>query len=79
MDTSKYQKIDLNTLSKAQMSQWQVGDTLLLTGTIITGRDAAHKRLKQMLDNGQGLPKGVDFDNKEKYGVMKTFNDPIGC
>jgi fumarate hydratase class I len=49
MDTSKYQKIDLNTLSKAQMSQWQVGDTLLLTGTIITGRDAAHKRLKQML------------------------------
>jgi fumarate hydratase class I len=44
-----------------------VGDTLLLTGTIITGRDAAHKRLKQMLDSGQGLPKGVDFNNKFIY------------
>ena len=62
MDTSKYTKIDLNTLSRAEMSQWQVGDTLLLTGTIITGRDAAHKRLKQMLDSGEGPPKGVDFN-----------------
>ncbi|CAC9657941.1 Fumarate hydratase class I, aerobic (EC 4.2.1.2) [uncultured Gammaproteobacteria bacterium] len=69
MDTSKYKKINLDTLNKAQMNQWQVGDTLLLTGTIITGRDAAHKRLKQMLDSGQGLPKGVDFNNKFIYYV----------
>ncbi|CAC9480870.1 Fumarate hydratase class I, aerobic (EC [uncultured Gammaproteobacteria bacterium] len=79
MDTSKYQKIDLNTLSKAQMSQWQVGDTLLLTGTIITGRDAAHKRLKQMLDSGQGLPKGVDFDHKFIYyvGPVEAVSDEV--
>jgi fumarate hydratase class I len=79
MDTSKYQKIDLNTLRKAQMSQWQVGDTLLLTGTIITGRDAAHKRLKQMLDSGQGLPKGVDFDHKFIYyvGPVEAVSDEV--
>ncbi|CAB9539280.1 Fumarate hydratase class I, aerobic (EC [Bathymodiolus brooksi thiotrophic gill symbiont] len=69
MDTSNYKKIDLNTLTKSQMNAWQVGDTLLLTGTIITGRDAAHARLKKMLDSGEGLPKGVNFKNKFIYYV----------
>ena len=64
MDYSKYKHIDLNTLTRQQMNDWNIGDTLLLTGTIITGRDAAHARLKKMLDNGEGLPKGVNFDNK---------------
>ncbi len=79
MDTSKYKKIDLNTLDRAQMNQWQVGDTLLLNGTIITGRDAAHKRLKQMLDSGEGLPKGVDFDNKFIYyvGPVDAVGDEV--
>jgi fumarate hydratase class I len=69
MDTSNYKKIDLNTLTKSQMNAWQVGDTLLLTGTIITGRDAAHARLKKMLDSGEGLPQGVNFKNKFIYYV----------
>lgn len=69
MDYSKYKHIDLNTLTRDQMGEWNIGDTLLLTGTIITGRDAAHSRLKQMLDSGEGLPKGVDFDNKFIYYV----------
>ena len=79
MDTSKYTKIDLNTLSKAEMNQWKVGDTLLLTGTIITGRDAAHTRLKQMLDSGEGLPKGVDFNNKFIYyvGPVDAVGDEV--
>ncbi len=51
MDYSKYKHINLNSLTREQMGEWNIGDTLLLTGTIITGRDAAHKRLKQMLDN----------------------------
>ncbi|SFV87283.1 Fumarate hydratase class I, aerobic [hydrothermal vent metagenome] len=69
IDYSQYKKVDLNALTKLQMNAWQVGDTLLLTGTIITGRDAAHSRLKKMLDNGEGLPKGVDFNNKFIYYV----------
>ncbi|AYQ56232.1 fumarate hydratase [Bathymodiolus thermophilus thioautotrophic gill symbiont] len=79
MDTSNYQKIDLNTLTKSQMNAWQVGDTLLLTGTIITGRDAAHARLKKMLDNGEGLPKGVNFKNKFIYyvGPVDAVDDEV--
>ena len=79
MDYSKYKKVDLNTLTREQMSDWNIGDTLLLTGTIITGRDAAHKRIKQMLDNGEGLPKGVDFDNKFIYyvGPVDAVDDEV--
>jgi len=52
MDYSKYKHIDLNTLTREQMGEWNIGDTLLLTGTIITGRDGAHARLAQhILDN----------------------------
>jgi fumarate hydratase class I len=79
MDYSKYKKVDLNTLTRSQMGEWNIGDTLLLTGTIITGRDAAHKRLKQMLDNDEGLPKGVDFDNKFIYyvGPVDAVGDEV--
>jgi len=69
MDVSKYTKVDLNNLTQHQMDHWNIGDTLLLSGTIITGRDAAHRRLKSMIDNGEGLPKGVNFDNKFIYYV----------
>ena len=69
MDVSKYTKVDLNNLNQSQMEHWNIGDTLLLSGTIITGRDAAHKRLKSMIDDGEGLPKGVNFDNKFIYYV----------
>jgi fumarate hydratase class I len=79
MDYSQYKKVDLNNLTRKQMAQWHIGDTLLLTGLIITGRDAAHKRLKQMLDNGEGLPEGVDFDNKFIYyvGPVDAVGDEV--
>ena len=79
MDYSKYKHVDLNSLTREQMGEWNIGDTLLLTGTIITGRDAAHKRLKQMLDSGEGLPKGVDFDNKFIYyvGPIDAVGDEV--
>lgn len=79
MDYSKYKSIDLDSLTRKQMNDWEIGDTLLLTGTIITGRDAAHARLKQMLDNGEGLPKGVDFDNKFIYyvGPVDAVGDEV--
>ena len=76
MDISKYTKVDLNTLTHSQMQNWNIGDTLLLSGTIITGRDAAHKRLKGMIDSGEGLPKGVNFDNRFIYYVGPV--DPVG-
>lgn len=79
MDYSQYKKIDLNTLTKTQMNTWQVGETLLLTGTIITGRDAAHKRLNDMIVSGKGLPKGVNFDNKFIYyvGPVDAVGDEV--
>jgi len=76
MDVSKYKKVDLNSLTQSQMDNWNIGDTLLLSGTIITGRDSAHKRLKTMIDSGEGLPKGVNFDNKFIYYVGPV--DPVG-
>ena len=76
MDISKYTKVDLNSLAQSQMDDWNIGDTLLLSGTIITGRDAAHKRLKGMIDSGEGLPKGVNFDNRFIYYVGPV--DPVG-
>ena len=79
MDVSKYKKVDLNNLNQSQMDHWNIGDTLLLSGTIITGRDAAHKRLKSMIDNGEGLPKGVNFDNKFIYyvGPVDAVGDEV--
>lgn len=79
MDISEYKKINLNTLNRLQMNEWQVGDTLLLTGTIITGRDAAHQRLKQMLESGEGLPENVDFNNKFIYyvGPVDAVGDEV--
>ena len=79
MDVSKYIKVDLDSLTQAQMDKWNIGDTLLLSGTIITGRDAAHKRLKLMIESGEGLPKGVDFENKFIYyvGPVDAVRDEV--
>ena len=62
-------KVDLDTLKKEDVSDWQPGETLLLSGTILTGRDAAHKRLQTLIESGEGIPEGVDFNNKFIYYV----------
>jgi len=62
-------RVDLNTVTKEQIQDWKVGETVLLSGKMLTGRDAAHKRIQTMLANGEGLPEGVDFDNKFIYYV----------
>jgi len=61
------------------MDDWNIGDTLLLSGTIITGRDAAHKRLKTMIESGEGLPEDVNFDNKFIYyvGPVDAVRDEV--
>ncbi|PAJ73923.1 fumarate hydratase [Pseudoalteromonas sp. NBT06-2] len=62
-------RVNLDTLTKEGTQEWKMGETVLLTGTILTGRDAAHKRIQDMINSGEGLPKGVDFDNKFIYYV----------
>ncbi|MDT8407397.1 MAG: fumarate hydratase [Methylococcales bacterium] len=68
--------VDLNHLTHEQIQQWRPGQTLLLSGDLLTGRDAAHKRLIELLDRGEKLPEGVDFTNKLIYYVGPV--DPVG-
>jgi fumarate hydratase, class I len=60
-------RVNLETVTRAETQTWKTGDTLLLTGKILTGRDAAHKRIQTMLAKGEPLP--VDFTNKFIYYV----------
>jgi fumarate hydratase, class I len=72
-DYNKSKKVDLNTLTKAEVAAWKPGDTLLLSGKMLTGRDAAHKRIQDMLAKGEKLP--VDFSNRVIYYVGPV--DPV--
>ncbi|MDR3221140.1 MAG: fumarate hydratase [Candidatus Accumulibacter sp.] len=73
-DTQTATRVDLNTLTKAQVASWKVGQKLLLNGKMLTGRDAAHKRIQDMLAKGEKLP--VDFTNRVIYYVGPV--DPVG-
>ena len=66
-------RVNLDTLTQEELRSWQSGDTLLLSGKMLTGRDAAHKKLVDMLDNGEALP--VDFTNRVIYYVGPV--DPV--
>ena len=72
-DVEKSTRVDLNTLTAEQVASWKPGQTLLLNGKMLTGRDAAHKRIADMLAKGEKLP--VDFTNKVIYYVGPV--DPI--
>ena len=60
-------RVNLDTLTHAEVSTWKPGDVLLLNGKLLTGRDAAHKRMTDMLNRGETLP--VDFHNRLIYYV----------
>ena len=60
-------RVNLDTLNKADIQTWQPGQTLLLSGKLLTGRDAAHKRIATLLAKGESLP--VDFTNRFIYYV----------
>jgi len=62
-------KVNLDTLKKEDMLEWQPGETVLLSGKLLTGRDAAHKRIQSLLESGEGLPQGVDFTDRFIYYV----------
>ena len=72
-DTQKSKRIDLNTLTATEVASWTPGQTLLLNGKMLTGRDAAHKRIQDMLAKGEKLP--VDFKNRVIYYVGPV--DPV--
>jgi fumarate hydratase class I len=66
-------RVDLNTLTKEEVASWKIGQKLLLNGKMLTGRDAAHKRISDMLAKGEKLP--VDFTNRVIYYVGPV--DPV--
>ena len=72
-DTQKSKRVNLDTLTRAEVASWKPGDTLLLNGRLLTGRDAAHKRIQDMLAKGEPLP--VDFTNRVIYYVGPV--DPV--
>jgi fumarate hydratase class I len=72
-DYVKSQKVNLDTLTQAEVARWKPGQTLLLSGKMLTGRDAAHKRIADMLAKSEKLP--VDFTNRVIYYVGPV--DPV--
>jgi fumarate hydratase class I len=70
---SDVKKVNLDTLTPEETHTWKSGDTLLLSGKMLTGRDAAHKKLVDMIDRGEPLP--VDFTNRIIYYVGPV--DPV--
>ncbi len=66
-------RVNLDSLTKAETATWKAGEQLLLTGKLLTGRDAAHKRIADLVKNGQPLP--VDFRNRFIYYVGPV--DPV--
>jgi fumarate hydratase class I len=66
-------RVDLDKLTPAEVASWKPGETLLLSGKLLTGRDAAHKRIQDMLAKGEKLP--VDFTNRVIYYVGPV--DPV--
>ncbi len=67
MDLGSSRRVNLDTLTKAEIAGWKAGERLLLSGRLLTGRDAAHRRMTEMLARGEPLP--VDFTNRFIYYV----------
>ena len=72
-DSSKARRVNLDTITHEEIKTWQMGETLLLSGTMYTGRDAAHKRMVEMIAKGEPLP--VDLKGKFIYYVGPV--DPV--
>lgn len=66
-DASKARRVNLDTVTRDEVKSWKPGEVLLLNGKLLTGRDAAHKRMTDMLNRGEDLP--VDFKNRFIYYV----------
>lgn len=69
-------RVNMDTVTRQDVSSWQPGETLLISGKMLTGRDAAHKRINDMFARGEKLPEGVDFTDRFIYYVGPV--DPVG-
>jgi len=72
-------RVDLDALTPAEIATWKPGETLLLSGRMLTGRDAAHKRIADRFERGEGLPEGVDFNHRVIYyvGPVDAVRDEV--
>jgi fumarate hydratase class I len=68
-------RVDLDRVTREEIATWKPGETLLLSGHLLTGRDAAHKRIADLFAQGQALPEGVDLRNRFIYYVGPV--DPV--
>jgi fumarate hydratase class I len=77
LDQSTSKRVNLDTLDKKEIATWKAGDRLLLSGKLLTGRDAAHKRMVDMMAKGQKLP--VDLTNRFIYytGPVDAVRDEV--
>ena len=73
-DGERATPVNIDTLTRAEVASWKAGQRLLLSGKILTGRDAAHRRIQEMLARGEPLP--VDFKDRVIYYVGPV--DPVG-
>jgi fumarate hydratase class I len=73
--TATARRVNLDTLTREEIRDWKSGETLLLSGKMLTGRDAAHKRIAELFASGTALPDGVDFTNRFIYYVGPV--DPV--
>ena len=70
-------RVSLDGLTREEIATWKAGERLLLSGKLLTGRDAAHKRICALLEAGKPLPDGLDFRNRLIYYVGPV--DPVGA
>ena len=73
--SAEARRVNLDQLTATEVASWKPGERLLLNGKMLTGRDAAHKRIAELLANGKSLPPGVDFRNRAIYYVGPV--DPV--
>ncbi len=72
-------RVDRDALTGAEVASWKPGETLLLSGRFLSGRDAAHKRIADLFARNEGLPPGVDFTNRVIYyvGPVNPVRDEV--
>ena len=73
--SAESRRVNLDSLTREEVQSWKPGQTLLLSGRMLTGRDAAHKRLEDRIRSGEGLPPNVDLNGRVLYYVGPV--DPV--
>lgn len=73
---SDTKRVNLDTVTREEVATWKPGETLLISGKMLTGRDAAHKRIRDLFERGERLPEGVDLNGRFIYYVGPV--DPVG-